>query len=156
MKRIALFPGSFDPFTLGHESVVRKALPLFDQIIIGIGQNSTKQSMFSFVHRKAWIEETFSDCSKISVEAYSGLTIDFAKTIDAQFILRGLRNQADYQYESAIAQMNQAMEGSILSVFIVCDVGYSAISSSIVREIFKNGGDVSQFLPTSTDLKKAK
>lgn len=153
MARIALFPGSFDPFTKGHESVVRKALPLFDEIVIGIGQNSTKNSMFSFEQRSKWIQDVFADCSTVSVKPYSGLTIDFCREIGSKFILRGLRNPNDYQYESNIAMMNQAMDGEILSVFLVCDAEFAAINSTIVREIHKNGGDVSQFLPAAIDLK---
>jgi pantetheine-phosphate adenylyltransferase len=155
MARIAVFPGSFDPFTLGHESVVRKALPMFDQIVVGIGQNSTKKSMFSFEQRKTWIENTFADCPQVTVVPYQGLTINFCDEINSQFILRGLRNANDFQYESQIAQMNQALNNNVLSVFVVCDAKYAAINSTIVREIHKNKGDVSQFLPSAIDLNKA-
>lgn len=152
MSRIALFPGSFDPFTKGHESVVRKALPLFDEIVIGIGQNSTKNSMFTLEQRVNWISKVFADCKTVSIKPYSGLTIDFCKEIGSKFILRGLRNPNDYQYESNIAMMNQALDAEILSVFLVCDAEYAAINSTIVREIHKNGGEVRQFLPEAIDL----
>ncbi|MDP4663449.1 MAG: pantetheine-phosphate adenylyltransferase [Salibacteraceae bacterium] len=156
MEKIAVFPGSFDPFTLGHESVVKKALPLFDKIIIGIGQNSTKQCMFSFEQREAWIKGTFADFEQVKVMAYSGLTIDFCKSIGSKFILRGLRNANDFQYESNIAMMNQALNQAIVTVFLACDAQFGAINSTIVREIHKNGGDVAQFLPSNIDLNQAK
>ena len=150
--KTAVFPGSFDPFTLGHESIVRKALPLFDRIIIAIGANSTKNNAFDLEKRIQWIKDTFSDCSNVEVAGFKGLTVDFCIKNDANFILRGLRNPNDYQFESNIAQMNQSLQPSITSVFLICDPAYAAINSSIVREIFKNGGDVSQFLPKAVRL----
>lgn len=152
MTRIALFPGSFDPFTKGHESVVRKAIPLFDKIVIGIGQNSSKHSLFSIENRMALIKQVFTDSPNIEVTHYEGLTVDFCKKLDSKYILRGLRNQNDYQYESNIAMMNQAIDQDILTVLIICDAQFAAINSTIVREIYKNGGDISQFLPSNIDL----
>ena len=153
MKRKAVFPGSFDPFTLGHASIVQKAIPLFDVIIIAVGKNSTKQSTFSLDQRIDWIEEVYAGSSQIRVEAFAGLTVDFCLLNECNFILRGLRNPNDFQYESAIAHMNSALKPSIETVFLLCDPSYSAINSSIVREIFKNGGDVSQFIPDKMTIK---
>jgi pantetheine-phosphate adenylyltransferase len=153
MKRKAVFPGSFDPFTLGHASIVQKAIPLFDEIIIAVGKNSTKQSTFSLDQRIDWIEEVYAGSSQIRVEAFAGLTVDFCLLNECNFILRGLRNPNDFQYESAIAHMNSALKPSIETVFLLCDPSYSAINSSIVREIFKNGGDVSQFIPDKMTIK---
>ena len=150
--KTAVFPGSFDPFTRGHESVVRKALPLFDRVIIAIGVNSTKTSLFDLEHRKTWIESTFASDEQVDVQTFEGLTIDFCKKHGAHFILRGLRNAIDFSYEQNIAQMNQAMASDVLSVFIMCDPEYAAINSSIVREIYRNGGDVSSFLPTAIQI----
>lgn len=150
--KTAIFPGSFDPFTLGHESIVRKALPLFDRIIIAIGANTKKNSTFELEKRTQWIKATFNDNSAIEVLPFKGLTVDFCQAQNAQFILRGLRNPNDYQYESAIAQMNQALNKKITSVFLICDPAFAAISSSIVREIYLNGGDVAQFLPKAMKL----
>jgi len=150
--KTAVFPGSFDPFTLGHESIVRKALPLFDKIVVAIGANSTKNSTFDLDIRTQWIKKTFADATNVDVIPFKGLTVDFCREQNAQFILRGLRNPNDYQYESAIAQMNQALNSDVTTVFLICDPEYAAISSSIVREIHKNVGDVKQFLPKAINL----
>ena len=150
--KTAVFPGSFDPFTLGHESIVRKALPLFDRIIVAIGANSMKSGTFDLEKRTQWIKETFADNSKVKVTSFKGLTVEFCREQNAQFILRGLRNPNDYQYESSIAQMNQALNSDVTSVFLICDPEYAAISSSIVREIYKNEGDITQFLPKAMTL----
>lgn len=152
--KTAVFPGTFDPFTLGHESIVRKALPLFDKIIVAVGKNSTKNAHFDLDQRVEWINKTFEAEDQVEVKTYTGLTVDFCLTEGAQYILRGLRNPADYQYESSIAQMNHAMQPGITSVFLVCDPEYAAINSSIVREIFKSGGDISKFLPQSIKLNR--
>jgi len=150
--KTAVFPGSFDPFTFGHLSVIQKASPLFDKIIIGIGQNSTKNALLSFESRKQSIEKLFESDDSIEVRAFEGLTVDFCKANEAGFILRGLRNPTDYQYESSIEQMNRKLANDILTVFINCDPEYAAINSRIVREIMRNGGDVSQFVPSQIDL----
>ena len=150
--KTAVFPGSFDPFTLDHESIVRKALPLFDRIIVAIGANTSKNSTFELEKRTQWIKETFADNSKVKVTSFKGLTVEFCREQNAQFILRGLRNPNDYQYESSIAQMNQALNSDVTSVFLICDPEYAAISSSIVREIYKNEGDITQFLPKAMTL----
>ena len=150
--KIAVFPGSFDPFTVGHESIVRRAIPLFDKIVIGIGYNSNKKSCFSIEKRKAWIEQTFEDEPKIDVAIFEGLTVAYCQKINAQFILRGLRTSADFEYERAIGQVNKAMFPEIETVFLLTRPEHTAISSSIVREIVKHGGDASQFVPDRINL----
>ena len=154
MKRIAIFPGSFDPFTVGHESIVCRSMHLFDEIIIAVGANSTKSNMFSLDQRLAWIREIFEDCPTIRVESYEGLTIDFCKKKNAQFILRGLRNSTDFEYEQSIAMMNRSMNPEIETLFIVSLPEHAAISSTIIREIFRNGGDVNPFVPQAIRFEK--
>ena len=153
MKKTALFPGSFDPFTVGHESVVRRSIPLFDEIVVAIGYNSEKSGFFPLEKRAEWIRKTFADEPKISVATYTGLTVDFCKQLNIRYILRGLRTAADFEYERAIAQMNHAMHSEIETFFILTEPEHSAISSSIVREIVRYGGDVSRFIPQSFQLK---
>ena len=152
MKKIGIFPGSFDPFTIGHEAIVRRALPLFDELIISIGYNSAKQGFFTLKKRKSWIEDIFSDESKISVDTYEGLTVNYCKRKNAKYILRGLRTAADFEYERAIAQMNRMLIQDIETVFLLTSPEHSPISSTIVREILKHGGDASQFVPKEIDL----
>lgn len=149
MKR-GLFPGSFDPFTKGHEVVIRKALNLFDEIVIGVGVNSTKNYMFDTEKRLFHIRSLFEDQSKIRVEVYNKLTVDFCKDMDAQFIIRGLRDSKDYEYERSIAHMNQSIS-DIETVIFLTDPEYSAISSTIIREIHRNGGSIDKFV-TNPDL----
>jgi pantetheine-phosphate adenylyltransferase len=144
--RRAVFPGSFDPLTLGHTDIIDRALPLFDEIIVAIGTNSTKKYMFPLEQRRKFIEETYSGISKIKVDTYQGLTIDYCKRIDSDFILRGLRNPADFEFEKAIAQTNRKMS-KIETVFLLTSADTSYISSSIVRDIIKNKGDVSLLVP---------
>ncbi len=152
MKRIAVFPGSFDPFTVGHESVVRRALPLFDEIVVAIGYNSQKSGFFPLDKRKAWIEQVFLDEKKVSITTYQGLTVDFCKKLGANFILRGLRTAADFEYECPIAHLNNTMLKQLETVFLLTEQEHSSISSSIVREIFRHGGDVSKFVPEGVEL----
>ena len=147
MKR-AVFPGSFDPITLGHCDIVKRGINLFDEIIIAIGENSTKKYMFSLEDRKSFIEKTFEDNSKIKVMTYSGLTTDFCKEINADFILRGLRNPADFEFEKAIAHTNRKI-GQIETVFLLTSVETSFISSSIVREIINFKGNYENLVPKS-------
>lgn len=154
MERIAVFPGSFDPFTIGHESIVRRAMPLFDKIIIAIGINTNKADFFPIEKRIQWIKETFEFDEKVSVQNYTGLTVDFCKRVYAQYIIRGLRTSADFEYERSIAQVNKAMDESIETIFMLTAPEYSAITSTLVRDIIRHGGDASKFLPNSTDLKK--
>lgn len=151
-KKIAVFPGSFDPITKGHESIIHRCLPLFDEIIIGIGYNSNKHYFFSQDRREHFIAKTFEGESRIKVMRYSGLTVNFCKEIGARFIIRGLRTSADYEFERAIAQMNRALVPEIDTVFVVADPALSHISSTIVRDILLYEGDVSQFVPTAIKI----
>jgi len=145
--KIAVFPGSFDPITKGHQDIIERALPLFDKIIVAIGQNSAKKYHFSLPQRSNFIELTFNNNPKIEVICYTGLTIDFCKSVNANYILRGIRNSADYMYENSIAQMNKAMAGSIETIFIPTIPELAAINSTIVRDILINGGNAEQFVP---------
>lgn len=152
MERIAVFPGSFDPVTKGHESVVLRALPLFEKIIIAIGENSGKSSLFSLTQRMTWIKEVFQNHSGVEVSHYSGLTVDFCTQQKARYLIRGLRSQADFDFERTIALMNREMHPEIETVFLLAEPAFSAINSSIVREIYKNGGDIRPFIPDSMTL----
>lgn len=153
-KRIALFPGSFDPITKGHENILLRALPLFDEVIISIGINSNKQSYFTLEQREKWIRHVFANEPKVRVETYSGLTIDFCKKMNAGYILRGLRTSADFEFEKAIAQNNKVMAPEIETIFILPISELSAINSTIVRDIVRNGGNAAPFVPEGIDLKK--
>ncbi|HBS88686.1 MAG: pantetheine-phosphate adenylyltransferase [Bacteroidetes bacterium GWF2_38_335] len=154
MEKIAIFPGSFDPFTKGHESIVNRALPLFDKIIIAIGYNSNKDGFFPLEKRMGWIKDVFKNEPKIVVEAYQGLTVDFCNRMKAKYILRGLRTAADFEYERAIAQTNKMLAKHIESVFLLTTPELTPINSTIVRDIVRNGGDASMFVPDAVDLKK--
>lgn len=147
MKRIALFPGTFDPITIGHVNIVERAMHLFDEIVIGIGHNSSKTTLFALEERENWIREIFKQEPKIRVEAYEGLTVTFCETIQANYILRGLRNMSDFDYEKNIAQMNKLVAPSVETVFLMCDPAYTPISSSVVRDLIRNGGDATPYLP---------
>ncbi len=153
MPKTAVFPGSFDPITKGHESVILRALPLFDKIIIAVGTNSEKQGFFPVEKRMAWIREVFKDQNKIEVKSYSGLTIDFCKAEKAEFILRGLRSGGDFEFEKTIAHMNRDMKSGIETIFLLTLPEYAHVSSSIVREIVRNKGDASMFVPPAVKLK---
>lgn len=150
MKR-ALFPGSFDPMTLGHLDIIKRSVSLFDEIVIGVGTNSDKKYMFPLKKRMAFIKETFANYKNISVSQYEGLTIEFCKEVKADFIIRGLRNTADFEFEKVIAHTNMALSG-IETVLLITASKTSFISSSIVREIISNKGDFSQLVPTSVRL----
>jgi pantetheine-phosphate adenylyltransferase len=147
MKRIALFPGTFDPITVGHVNILQRAIPLFDEIVIGIGKNSSKSTLFPLELREEWIKEVFRDTPSVKVAAYEGLTVDFCQKIDAHYILRGLRSMSDFDYEKNIAQMNKLVNLDVESVFLMCDPAYTPISSSVVRDIIRNGGDTTPYLP---------
>jgi pantetheine-phosphate adenylyltransferase len=151
MERIAIFPGSFDPFTIGHESIVTRALPLFDKIIIAIGYNSEKRQFFPIEKRVQWIKEAFANNPKIEVETFEGLTVEYCKSKNAHFILRGLRTAADFEYERAIAQINKKMVFELESIFLLTTPEHTMITSTIVRDIIRHGGDASQFLPEVED-----
>jgi len=144
--RKAVFPGSFDPITLGHVDIIKRAIPLFDKIVIAIGVNAEKKYMFSLEKRVDFIKKCFADEPKISVTQYKGLTVDYCKSLNADFILRGLRNPADFEFEKAIAQTNRKLSG-IETVFLLTSADTSFISSSIVRDIMRNGGDASELVP---------
>jgi len=147
MERICLFPGTFDPITKGHVDVIERSLALFDKLVIGIGINSSKQPMFPVETRIAWIKEIFKHQPKIEVVGYSGLTITYCREINARSILRGIRYISDFEYEKAIADMNRMLAPEIETIFLTCSPLYSTISSTLVRDVIRNGGDASLFLP---------
>jgi pantetheine-phosphate adenylyltransferase len=148
MARICLFPGTFDPITLGHTDVIRRAANLFDKLVIGVGVNSSKEPMFSLEQRVAWVKDIFRDDARIDAAGYSGLTIDYCKEIGAQFILRGIRYVSDFEYEKAIADMNRVLAPDIETVFLTTSPVYSTISSTLVRDVIRNkAAEAFQFLP---------
>ena len=150
-KRVALFPGSFDPFTRGHESIVRRALPLFDRFVIAIGVNADKRSFMTMEQRQAWIESVFKDDPKVEVITYTGMTVDVARDMGAQFIVRGVRLIQDFDNEKHLAEVNRDLTG-IETILLYTLPEYSHISSSIVRELFRFGQDVSVYLPEGADF----
>jgi pantetheine-phosphate adenylyltransferase len=150
--KIAVFPGSFDPITLGHEDIIKRGSTLFDKIIVAIGVNGEKKYMFPLEERKRFIEEAFKDVPNIEVVTYEGLTIDFCKKAGAKFILRGLRNPADFEFEKAIAHTNRKLS-KIETVFLLTAANTSYISSSIVRDVLRNGGDYTKLVPDSVRVK---
>lgn len=156
MSKIAVFPGSFDPFTIGHEAIVRRALGIFDEIIIAVGANAEKKSFFPLEVRKEMIRKTFRDEPRIKVDHYSGLTVDYCRSMKATFLLRGLRTSADFEFERAIGQVNKAMSPDIETVFLLTAPEHSFINSTIVRDVLKNGGDASGFVPSSVNIKEYK
>ena len=145
--KIAVFPGSFDPITSGHVDLVKRALPLFDRIIVAVGINSTKKGVFSLEQRIQWLEEVFKDDDQVSVGHFEGLTVNFCKTHGARYLLRGLRNASDFDYEKTISQLNFIVGDEIETVFLISRPEYSHISSTIVREIIKGDGDIAPFVP---------
>lgn len=155
MKRIALFPGSFDPITNGHVDIIRRALPIFDEVVVGIGQNSAKTYLFDLETRKKWIEDVFQNEPQIRVEVYTTLTVDYCVKIGARYIIRGLRSAPDFEYEKNIAQFNKALHG-IDTIFLITEPSLSPISSTIVRDIIRNNGNPSAFLPKEVVLPTSK
>ena len=154
MKKIAVFPGSFDPFTVGHESVVKRALPLFDTIIIAVGTNTTKQSFFTLEQRMQMIGDVFNGEPRVVIDRYKGLTVDYCKARGATYLLRGLRTSADFEFERAIAQLNKSMYPEVESVFLLTLPEHTPVNSTIVRDIIRHGGDAKKFIPEKIDLKK--
>ncbi len=155
-KRIALFPGSFDPFTRGHESIVLRALSLFDEIIIAIGSNALKDGYFPLDTRKRMIRDVFIEYPMVKIDHYSGLTVDFARSLNAKYLLRGIRTAADFEYERAIAQMNKAMYPEIESILLLTTPEHTPINSTIVRDVIRNGGDASAFIPEGINIEDYK
>lgn len=145
--KIALFPGSFDPITIAHVDILQRSLPLFDKIVVGIGLNSSKQNFLSAEKREEIVKSIFKDNNKVEVYTYEGLTIDFCRKINAQYMVRGIRSASDFEYERAIAQINKSMMPEAETIILLSRPEYSAISSTIVRDILRNNGDVSQFVP---------
>lgn len=149
LSRKAVFPGSFDPITIGHIDLVNRALPLFDEIIIAIGINSQKQTLFELEMRKKWIEDAFSGEPRVRVDTFQGLTVHYCKKVNARFIIRGIRNASDFDYEKTISQINHIVGDNVETLFLISGPEFSHISSTIVREIIKGGGDARPFLPES-------
>jgi pantetheine-phosphate adenylyltransferase len=153
MKKIAVFPGSFDPITKGHESIIRRALPMFDEIIVAIGENSNKSEYFPVETRLQWIRQVFADIPEVKVERYEGLTVEFCRKMKANYIIRGLRTSVDFEFERSIGQMNKKIYPDVETVFLLTTPEFSALNSSILRDILRHGGDVSQFVPNGISVK---
>jgi len=154
MEKIAVFPGSFDPFTVGHENIVLRALDLFDHIIVAIGIHSTKQPLLKIESRLEMVKQVFRTNDRVSADSYEGLTVDYCKKVNATHMLRGIRTSADFEYERAISQINKLMLPSVESIFLLTTPEHTPINSTIIRDIIRNGGDASQFLPEGVDIKK--
>ena len=152
MKKIAVFPGSFDPFTIGHEAIIRRAMSLFDEIIIAVGANALKKNFYSLETRKEMIRKVFENEPRVRVDHYEGLTVDYCRKNSAGYLLRGLRTAADFEFERAIGQVNKSMAPDIETVFLLTVPEHSFINSTIVRDIIKSGGDASKFVPQSINL----
>ena len=152
MERIAIFPGSFDPFTIGHEELVKRGLKMFDKIVIAVGINAVKKEFLDVDTRIAIIRKVFEDVDNVIVMSYSGLTVDFCEQMGANFIIRGLRTAADFEYERAVGQANKAMDSSVETVFLLTSPEHTFFSSTIVRDIFMNGGNANKFLPTNVTI----
>ncbi len=145
--RIALFPGTFDPITLGHLDIIDRAMPLFDKLVVGIGRNANKKPMYSEEQRLQWILDIYKDNPKVEAVAYEGLTVNCCNEVGAKFILRGIRYVSDFEYEKAIADMNRSLDKKIETVFLTCSPQFTSVASTLVRDVLRNRGDVSQFLP---------
>ena len=154
MEKIALFPGSFDPFTRGHKDLVDRGLQIFDHIVIGVGRNYSKQGLLSLENKIKLIEDTFADEPRVSVELYEGLTVDFCKKHNIKFLLRGMRNVQDFEYERNMMQINNILDSELMTVMLFTEPKYEAISSSVVRELLAYNKDVAQFLPEGIDIVK--
>lgn len=151
MQRICLFPGTFDPVTLGHTDIINRALPLFDKLVVGIGRNVNKVPMFSEQQRLQWLRDIYKNNPKVHAVVYDGLTVQCCKEVGANFILRGIRYVNDFEYEKAIADMNRSLENDIETIFLTCLPQYTSVASTLVRDVLKNRGDVSNFLPSEVN-----
>lgn len=151
-EKVAVFPGSFDPFTVGHESIVIRGLNLFSHIVVAVGYNSSKKSLFTLEERIQMIEKIFEAYPNVSVQSYQGLTVEFCKSIKAGYILRGLRTASDFEFERAIAQVNRMMDGGLESVFLLTSPELTPVNSTIVRDILIHGGDASMFIPKGINI----
>jgi len=151
-QRIAVFPGSFDPITLGHLDIVKRALPLFDKIIMAVGVNSVKKTLFDLETRMGWLEDVFADEPKVVIDTFEGLTVHYCKSVGANFLIRGLRNGSDFDYEKTISQLNNIIGEELDTVFFISQPKYSHISSTIVREIIKGKGATDAFLPREVKM----
>jgi pantetheine-phosphate adenylyltransferase len=154
MEKIAVFPGTFDPFTVGHEALVKRALFIFDKVVVAVGKNISKKTLFTLEQRINMISEVLAHEPRVSVKGYEGLTVDFCNSIGARFLLRGLRTSADFEYERAIGQVNKAMKPDLESVFLLTAPEHTPINSTIVRDILENNGDASKFLPKGININK--
>ena len=152
MSKVAVFPGSFDPITVGHLALVKRALPLFDKIIVAIGENSQKKYLFSLDQRISWLKAVFADEPKVEVDFFENLTAHYCQKIGAKYLLRGLRNASDFDYEKTISQMNAIVGNGIETIFLISEPEHSHISSTIVREVIKWGGDASPFIPSTIEI----
>ena len=152
MERICLFPGTFDPVTLGHIDIINRAIPLFDKIYVGIGINSSKSPMFSAEQRMEWFKEIYKNEPRVESVVYDGLTVNYCKTLNAKFILRGIRYVSDFEYEKTIADANRTLDKNIETIFLTGEPKYTSVASTIVRDIIRNGGDASPFLPEVVTL----
>lgn len=149
MSKIAVFPGSFDPITKGHEDVIKRAISLFDKIIVAIGQNVDKSAYFSIQDRILWLEKVFAENENVVIKTYSGLTVEFCKQVDANYLLRGLRTSADFEFERSIGQTNKKLYPEIETVFMLAMPEFTPITSSIVRDVHRHGGNIMNFIPDS-------
>jgi pantetheine-phosphate adenylyltransferase len=156
MKKIAVFPGSFDPFTIGHEAIIKRAMSIFDEIIVAVGSNALKKNFYSLETRMEMINKVFEDEPRVRVDYYEGLTVDFCKKNGAGYLLRGLRTSADFEFERAIGQVNRSMAPEIETVFLLTVPEHSFINSTIVRDIIRSRGDASKFVPAAINLKDYK
>ena len=152
MQRICLFPGTFDPVTLGHVDIIDRSLPLFDKLVVGIGLNASKSLMFSAEQRLQWIKEIYKEQPKVEGAIYEGLTVDFCKKIGAKFIIRGIRYVSDFEYEKTIADANRTLDPNIETIFLTGEPKYTSVASTIVRDIIRNGGNASPFMPEVVNI----